>query len=277
MLELRRADERGNASFGWLTSRHTFSFGSYFDPRQMGFSDLRVINDDWVQPGKGFDTHPHQDMEIFTYVLAGALEHRDSMGNGSIIRPGDVQMMSAGTGIRHSEFNPSPQDPVHLLQIWIVPDRLRVAPRYQQVHFPDSEKRGRLRLIISRVEDALEQHRAEVALAGVGQDDDDGLAGVLRLAGVTAAAATAAPQEMPRGCLPRAPGAGRTRPPLRSSPARRVDQRQVEHVGHEAGADALDLVRTGLERFARARLREHRAGGGLHRDRVIALPRVFLM
>lgn len=149
MLELRRADERGNASFGWLTSRHTFSFGSYFDPRQMGFSDLRVINDDWVQPGKGFDTHPHQDMEIFTYVLAGALEHRDSMGNGSIIRPGDVQMMSAGTGIRHSEFNPSPQDPVHLLQIWIVPDRLRVAPRYQQVHFPDSEKRGRLRLIIS--------------------------------------------------------------------------------------------------------------------------------
>ncbi|HOG02749.1 MAG TPA: pirin family protein, partial [Accumulibacter sp.] len=115
----------------------------------MGFSDLRVINDDWVQPGKGFDTHPHQDMEIFTYVLAGALEHRDSMGNGSIIRPGDVQMMSAGTGIRHSEFNPSPQDSVHLLQIWIVPDRLRVAPRYQQVHFPDSEKRGRLRLIIS--------------------------------------------------------------------------------------------------------------------------------
>ena len=149
MFELRRADERGNASFGWLTSRHTFSFGSYFDPRQMGFSDLRVINDDWVQPGKGFDTHPHQDMEIFTYVLAGALEHRDSMGNGSIIRPGDGLNSLWRMPVPALIICTSPQDPVHLLQIWIVPDRLRVEPRYQQVHFPDSEKRGRLRLIIS--------------------------------------------------------------------------------------------------------------------------------
>jgi redox-sensitive bicupin YhaK (pirin superfamily) len=150
MLEIRRADERGSVNLGWLTSHHTFSFGNYHDPRQMGFSDLRVINDDWVQPGRGFDTHPHQDMEIFTYVLEGALQHRDSIGNGSLIRPGDVQMMSAGTGIRHSEFNPSASEAVHLLQIWIVPNRLRVEPRYQQSHFADSEKRGRLRLIISQ-------------------------------------------------------------------------------------------------------------------------------
>jgi redox-sensitive bicupin YhaK (pirin superfamily) len=125
------------------------SFGHYHDPKQVGFSDLLVINDDRVEPGMGFGTHPHRDMEIFSYVLEGALEHTDSMGTGSVIRPGDVQMMSAGSGITHSEFNPSPTERVHFLQIWIMPDRQRVAPRYQQTHFGDAEKRGRLRLIIS--------------------------------------------------------------------------------------------------------------------------------
>ena len=149
MLELRRASDRGLANFGWLQSRHTFSFGSYLDPQQRGFSDLLVINDDRVAPGQGFGTHGHRDMEIFSYVLEGALEHKDSMGTGSVIRPGDVQMMSAGSGIRHSEFNASPTELVHFLQIWIVPNQQEVQPRYQQVHFPDTEKRGRLRLIIA--------------------------------------------------------------------------------------------------------------------------------
>ena len=149
MLELRRAVDRGVANLGWLDSRHTFSFGHYQNPKQVGFSDLLVINDDRVQPGKGFGTHPHRDMEIFSYVLEGALEHQDSMGTGSVIRPGDVQMMSAGTGITHSEFNHSRAEAVHFLQIWIVPNRIGVAPRYQQKHFTADEKRGRLRLIIS--------------------------------------------------------------------------------------------------------------------------------
>jgi len=149
MLELRPAAERGIANFGWLYSQHSFSFGNYYDPQQMGFSDLLVINDDRVRPGRGFDTHPHRDMEIFSYVLEGGLEHKDSMGVGSVIRPGDVQMMSAGTGIRHSEYNASREELVHFLQIWIVPDRRGVLPRYQQQHFSDDEKRGRLRLIIS--------------------------------------------------------------------------------------------------------------------------------
>ena len=149
MFEVRKANERGIANHGWLDSRHTFSFGGYFDPRQQGFSDLLVINDDTVQPSRGFGTHPHADMEIFSYVLDGALAHKDSMGNGSIIKPGDVQMMSAGTGIQHSEFNPSPTEKVHFLQIWIVPNRKNVQPRYQQVHFEEDKKRGRLQLIIS--------------------------------------------------------------------------------------------------------------------------------
>ena len=149
MFELRPAAERGNAQFGWLDSRHTFSFGHYHDPKQVGFSDLLVINDDLVAPGQGFGTHPHRDMEIFSYVLDGALAHEDSMGTGSVIRPGDVQMMSAGTGIRHSEFNASNRAPVHFLQIWIVPDRQGVEPRYQQRHFSAADKRGRLRLIIA--------------------------------------------------------------------------------------------------------------------------------
>ena len=149
MFELRPAAERGVANFGWLDSRHSFSFGHYHDPQQVGFSDLLVINDDRVAAGQGFGTHPHRDMEIFSYVLDGALAHQDSMGTGAVIRPGDVQMMSAGTGIRHSEFNASNSAPVHFLQIWIMPDRQGVEPRYQQRHFSAADKRGRLCLIIS--------------------------------------------------------------------------------------------------------------------------------
>lgn len=149
MIEVRRAAERGVAEHGWLRSRHTFSFGNYHDPEQLGFSDLLVINDDRVVGGRGFGQHPHRDMEIFSYVLEGALEHKDTMGNGAVIRRGDVQMMSAGTGIAHSEFNHSKTEAVHFLQIWIVPNRRDVAPRYQQVHFTQDSKRGRLRLIIS--------------------------------------------------------------------------------------------------------------------------------
>ena len=149
MIDIRHANDRGHFNFGWLDTWHTFSFGSYRDPKQQGFSDLLVINDDVVKPVLGFGTNPHSDMEIFTYILEGALQHKDSMGTGSVILPGDVQMMSAGTGIRHSEFNHSKDELVHLLQIWIIPDKRGVAPRYQQVHFPADEKRGRLRLIIS--------------------------------------------------------------------------------------------------------------------------------
>jgi quercetin 2,3-dioxygenase len=148
-LELRKSSDRGRANFGWLNSHHTFSFGHYHDPKQQGFSDLLVINDDTVQPAMGFGTHGHRDMEIFSYVLEGELAHKDSMGTGSTIRPGDVQMMSAGSGIQHSEFNASKSDLVHFLQIWIAPNKRQVAPRYQEKHFTDDDKRGQLRLIIS--------------------------------------------------------------------------------------------------------------------------------
>jgi quercetin 2,3-dioxygenase len=149
-LTLRKSEDRGRANFGWLDSKHSFSFGHYHDPRHMGFGPLRVINDDRVTGGGGFPTHPHADMEIISYVLDGALEHKDSLGTGSVIRPGDVQIMSAGTGVRHSEFNASKTDPVQFLQIWIIPEKKGLKPSYQQKRFETAEKQGQLRLIGSR-------------------------------------------------------------------------------------------------------------------------------
>jgi quercetin 2,3-dioxygenase len=181
MLEIRPANERGGGDYGWLKTRHTFSFDQYHDPRWMGFRSLRVINEDWVAPSGGFPTHPHRDMEIITYVLEGALAHKDSMGNGSLIRPGDGQRMSAGTGVRHSEANPSPKDPVHLLQIWILPDRQGHQPGYEQKSFPEDEKRGKLRLIASPdgAEGSVTIHqdaRLYVSLLKPGQQVDHELA-----------------------------------------------------------------------------------------------------
>ena len=149
MMQVRKAAERGVAEHGWLSSRHTFSFAEYRDPGQIGFSDLRVINEDRVTPGQGFGTHPHRDMEIFSYVLGGTLVHSDSMGTGSQIKPGDVQLMSAGSGVTHSEFNGSEDEPVHFLQIWVVPNHTGGKSVYQQQHFSDADKRECLRLIIS--------------------------------------------------------------------------------------------------------------------------------
>ena len=167
MITLRRSHERGHTTLNWLESAHTFSFNNYVDPRHMGFRQLRVINDDWVKPGAGFGRHSHRDMEIITYVLEGALAHRDSTGNGSVIRPGDVQRMSAGTGISHSEYNHSPTTSVHLLQIWIRPERQGLEPSYEQRSFVPEEFRGRWRLIAARDgrEDAVVVHQDVDVLA----------------------------------------------------------------------------------------------------------------
>jgi len=149
MISIRKSNERGHFDHGWLNTYHTFSFDQYYDPRYMGFRDLRVINEDFVAPGRGFPKHGHRDMEIITYILEGALKHEDSMGTGSVIRPGDVQRMSAGTGVRHSEQNPSNGERVHLLQIWILPHTIELEPSYEQKAFSEDERRGQLRLIAS--------------------------------------------------------------------------------------------------------------------------------
>lgn len=149
MIQIRKAKDRGHFNHGWLDTYHTFSFGDFQDPEHMGFQSLRVMNEDRVEPGKGFGTHPHRDMEIVTYVLEGALEHKDSMGNGEVLRPGEFQRMSAGTGITHSEFNPSDTEPVHLYQIWLFPERKGIEPSYEQKQFPDDEMTNCLRLVAS--------------------------------------------------------------------------------------------------------------------------------
>ncbi|HEU4535537.1 MAG TPA: pirin family protein [Polyangiaceae bacterium] len=173
-LGVRRAGERGVANHGWLRSRHTFSFGGYYDPSWSGFRNLRVINDDRVDPAQGFPTHPHRDMEIVSYVLEGALEHKDSMGTGSVIRPGDVQRMSAGTGVRHSEYNASRDEPVHFLQIWIMPDKTGIAPGYEQKSFPPAARAGKLVVVASKDgrEGSVTVHADALLYAGVFADGE---------------------------------------------------------------------------------------------------------
>ncbi len=149
MITIRRAEDRGHANHGWLDSYHTFSFANYYDPQHMGFRSLRVINEDWIAPGRGFGMHSHRDMEIISYVVEGGLQHKDSLGNTAIIRPGEVQRMTAGTGVTHSEYNPSETDAVHLLQIWLLPDRTGLPPSYEQKEYPLADRQGHWRLIAS--------------------------------------------------------------------------------------------------------------------------------
>ena len=175
MMQVMRADERGKTKIGWLDSKHTFSFGSYYNPNAMGFSALRVINDDRVAPGMGFGTHPHRDMEIISYVVEGQLEHKDSMGTGSVIEPGDVQIMSASTGVTHSEFNPSSENPVRFLQIWIPPAEQGIKPQYNQKRFGWDERRGKLRVLVSPEgeEDSLPIHQDARILGGLFDDGEE--------------------------------------------------------------------------------------------------------
>lgn len=174
MIRVRKAAERGHFVHGWLDTYHTFSFADYFDPAHMGFRSLRVINEDRVQPGQGFGMHGHRDMEIITYVLDGVLEHRDSLGNGSVLRPGELQHMTAGTGVRHSEFNPSEREQVHLYQTWIIPERQGLRPSYEQRAFPQEERQGRLRLVASpdgRDGSLTIRQDAEIFLSSVGETE----------------------------------------------------------------------------------------------------------
>ena len=175
MIDIRHADERGSVNLGWLDSKHSFSFGHYVDPDHMGFGPLRVINEDRVQPGEGFPTHGHENMEIISYVLDGALERKDSIGTGSVIRPGDLQRMSAGTGIRHSEYNPSTEHPAHFLQIWIVPDETGIEPGYEQKAFAPADRQGVLKLVAARNgrDGALTLHQDVDLYSSLFKDGDD--------------------------------------------------------------------------------------------------------
>ncbi|TCV80232.1 pirin family protein [Sulfurirhabdus autotrophica] len=174
MIKIRKSTDRGHANHGWLDSWHSFSFAEYYDPEYMGFGSLRVINDDRIAAGAGFPTHPHRDMEIITYIMEGALEHKDSMGTGSVIRPGDVQRMTAGTGITHSEFNASETEPIHLLQIWIQPNQKGLTPGYEQKTFTTTDKQGHLRLVASPDgrDGSVTIHQDAAMLAGLLEKDD---------------------------------------------------------------------------------------------------------
>ena len=181
MITVRKSEARGHANHGWLDSYHTFSFASYYDPNYMNFRSLRVINEDVVSPGKGFGTHGHSDMEIITYVLEGALEHKDSLGTGAVIKPGEVQRMTAGTGIQHSEFNHSQTDPVHLLQIWLLPDTKGLSPSYEQRDFPLAQRRGKLRLVAARdARDGAVKVHQDVDLYAAVLDKDSRVSHALR-------------------------------------------------------------------------------------------------